>query len=61
MNQNLHYFIEKMVFEEQEADEQMLANYIAIIGEKNGLSCNDIRHIFPLILRMLKSQSNWSD
>lgn len=61
MNQSLHYFIENMVFEKQEDDEQMLANYIAKIGEKNGLSCNDIRHIFPLVLRMLKSQSKWCD
>ena len=43
--------------EEAEAD---LANAIAAVAKKNGLSNNDMSHVFPYILRMLKSNSVWA-
>ena len=44
--------------EEAEAD---LANAIAAVAKKNGLSNNDMQHVFPHILRMLKSNSVWAN
>lgn len=43
--------------EEAEAD---LVNAIAAVAKKNGLSNNDMPHVFPYILRMLKSNSIWA-
>ena len=43
--------------EEAEAD---LANAIAAVAKKNGLSSSDMLHVFPYILRMLKSNSIWA-
>ncbi len=43
--------------EEAEAD---LANAVAVVAKKNGLSNNDISYVFPYILRMLKSNSVWA-
>ena len=43
--------------EEAEAD---LANAIAAVATKNGLSSSDMLHVFPYILRMLKSNSVWA-
>jgi hypothetical protein len=36
------------------------ANAMAKLGEKLGLDTNDIRHMFPMVLRMMKSNSEWS-
>jgi len=47
------------VFEtKKEAD---LADALAAIAEDTGISCNDLTHMFPLVLRMLKSKSQWSN
>ena len=43
--------------EEAEAD---LANAIAAVAKKNGLNNNDMQHVFPHMLRMLKSNSVWA-
>ena len=37
-----------------------LADAIARVAEQNGLSANDVMHIFPLVMRMLKSDSAWA-
>ena len=47
-------------FEENEEDEAILANSLAKVAKKNGLSRNDLHHLFPYVLRMLKSEINWS-
>jgi hypothetical protein len=33
---------------------------MAIVAEKNGLTANDLQHLFPAVLRMLKDTSAWS-
>lgn len=48
------------VFTETEEKEALLANSIAEVAEQNGLTTNDIMHMYPLILRMLKSDIQWS-
>lgn len=42
-------------------DEMNLAEAMATIAEKNGVSVNDLQHLFPAVLRMLKdNNSDWS-
>lgn len=48
------------LFTEDTEQEAMLANQMAIIAEKNGMNTNDLQHLFPAVLRMLKSNINWS-
>ena len=40
--------------------EANLADAIARVGEQNGMSNNDVLQALPLILRMLKSKSDWA-
>jgi len=47
-------------FTEVEEAEASLAQAIAVVAEKNKMSSNDLSHVFPYILRMLKSDINWS-
>jgi hypothetical protein len=37
-----------------------LLDAIATVGERNGQNANDFMHLFPAILRMLKSNSYWA-
>ena len=55
-----HYFVCNWQFDENEEEEAVLANALAIVAEKNGLSINDISHLFPYVLRILKSNIEWS-
>lgn len=48
------------VFTKEEEAEALLASSMALVAEKNGLNQNDLMHLFPAILRMLKSESIWS-
>jgi len=48
---------DEAVLAENEAN---LADAISRVAANNGLSVNDVMHVFPFILRMLKSESNWS-
>jgi hypothetical protein len=52
--------VKNWLFKEDEEDEATLANSLAKVAEKNGLSTNDLQHLFPYVLRMLKSEINWS-
>ena len=52
--------IKSWAFNQDEEDEAVLAVALAKVGEKNGLTVNDLQHIFPCVLRMLKSDSSWS-
>lgn len=45
---------------EQQNNDANLADAIARVAEQNGLSANDVMYIFPLVLRMLKSDSQWA-
>jgi hypothetical protein len=52
--------VQNWLFTEDNEDEAMLANQMAVVAEKNGLTVNDLQHLFPAVLRMLKSNSRWS-
>jgi len=55
-----HEMVENWLFTEKTEDEAGLAYYMAKIAEKSGMGANDLQHIFPAVLRMLKNDSNWS-
>jgi len=55
-----HPFVENWLFSDDEEDEANLAYFMAKIAQKNGLSKNDMLHIFPLVMRMLESNSDWT-
>ena len=46
--------------EEQAKAECELADAMANVAEFNGLTANDLQHIFPMVLRILKSNSVWA-
>lgn len=49
---------QSMVFrDELEAN---LIDAVSRVAEQNGMSANDVTHVTPYILRMLKSQSAWA-
>lgn len=56
-----HKMVDHWLFDEATEDEAKLANYMAIVAEKNGLSANDLQHLFPAVLRMLKSEIDWAN
>ena len=56
-----HPFVSNWLFTVEELSEAQLAHHIAKVAEKNGLSNNDMMHIFPLVLRMLRSDIRWSN
>lgn len=52
--------VKNWLFDEGQEDEAHLAEFMARVGEKNGLNQNHFMHLFPAILRMLKSDIKWS-
>ncbi|PSR54142.1 hypothetical protein AHMF7605_11735 [Adhaeribacter arboris] len=52
--------VQNWLFNDNEEEEAVLANYLGVVAEKNGLSANVLSHLFPAILRMLKSNSEWA-
>lgn len=52
--------VKNWLFTEKEHDEATLAHYMGKIAEKNGMSANDIMHLYPYVLRMLKSNIEWA-
>lgn len=48
------------MFNDSEESEALLANQIAVVAQKNGMNQNDLVHLIPAILRMLKSNSEWA-
>jgi len=55
-----HVFVKNWVFNEDEKEEAALAHQISVVAEKNGMSSNEVAHIYPAILRMLKSKIDWA-
>ena len=55
-----HVMVRNWLFTEDTEDEAALAHCMAAIAEKSGMDSNDLRHLFPAVLRMLKNDSNWS-
>ena len=47
-------------FTEEEEVEAELADAMAAVAKKSGISVNELQHIFPAVLRMLKNKSSWS-
>jgi hypothetical protein len=52
--------VENWSFREEQEDEATLCNAIAKVAEKNGFSPTDMHHLFPAILRMLRSKIEWA-
>ena len=52
--------VSNWLFSEETEDEAKLANSVAVIAEKSGMNANDLQHLFPAILRMLKDDCDWS-
>jgi len=52
--------VKNWLFQEDEKDEATLAYAMAVVAEKNGISSNNLQHLFPAVLRMLKSDIDWA-
>ena len=52
--------VQHWLFTEDCQDEATLCNAMAKVAEKNGMTVNDLQHLFPAVLRMLKSEINWA-
>lgn len=48
------------LFKADEVEEAQLAIHLAELGVKTGISMNEFHHLFPMILRIMKSKSNWA-
>ncbi len=55
-----HSMVKNWLFTEDTEDEAILANSMATIAEKSGVSINELQYMFPMVLRMLKNDSEWS-
>lgn len=64
-----HDFVKNWVFEFEKGNESdelraikeaNLADAMARVGALNGISRNDLQHLFPAVLRMLRSNSDWT-
>jgi hypothetical protein len=53
-----HPMVQNWLFREEE--EAALAHSMAVVAKKNGMTVNDLQHLFPAVLRMLNSNDNWS-
>lgn len=56
----VNYLVKNWLFKEEEEEEATLAQAMADVAEKNGMDANDMSHLFPFVLRMLKSKIDWS-
>jgi hypothetical protein len=55
-----HNMVKNWFFTEDTEEEATLANAMALVAEKGGMNANDLQHLFPAVLRMLKNGSAWS-
>lgn len=55
-----HWMVKNWLFTEDEHAEATLAHAMAVVAEKNGMSANDLSHLFPALLRTLKSDIDWA-
>ena len=55
-----HPMVNNWLFTEYTESEAMLAHQMAVVAEKSGMTTNDLQHLFPAVLRMLKNKSRWS-
>lgn len=55
-----HWMVRNWKFKDNQEEEATLCNAMATVAEKNGMTSNDLMHLFPAALRMLKSGGSWS-
>ena len=55
-----NWMVKNWLFQEDEKNEATLAHAMAVVAENNGMSSNDLQHLFPAVLRMLKSDIDWA-
>jgi hypothetical protein len=55
-----HPLVSNWLFTEETEEEAILAHALAMVAEKSGMTANDLLHLFPALLRMLKNDSAWS-
>lgn len=55
-----HWMVANWRFQEHEHEEATLAYAMATVAEKNGVTSNEMSHIFPAVLRILKSDIEWA-
>jgi len=55
-----HNLVKSWYFELHEEEEANLAHALALVAEKNGMDANDLMHLYPAILRMMKSDITWA-
>jgi len=55
-----HTMVKNWMFTKDTEAEAMLAHQMAVVAEKSGMTANELQHIFPAVLRMLKNDSDWS-
>lgn len=55
-----HEFVKNWLFKHGEEMEAGLAYAMARVAEKNGVSQDELSRIYPLVLRMLKSEIPWA-
>lgn len=63
----IHEYVSHWIFPYSNDEEEIiaikeaqLADAVAKVASDHGLNRNDLHHLFPYILRMLKSKSQWS-
>lgn len=52
--------VDNWVFNENEEKIAILAHHIAEVAQENGLDANDMHHLVPCILRILKCKTEWA-
>lgn len=52
--------VSNWAFQDDQELEANLCNAVAKVAEKNGFSSTDMHHLFPAILRMLRSEIEWA-
>jgi len=55
-----HQMVKNWAFDDSTEKEAVLANAMAHVAEKSGMTANDLQHIFPAVLRMLKNDTAWA-
>ncbi len=55
-----HPMVKSWMFTDSTQAEALLAHQMACVAEKSGMTANDLQHIFPAVLRMLKNETAWS-
>ena len=56
----VHHMVKHWAFDSEMEKEAILANAMAAVAEKSGMTANDLQHIFPAVLRMLKNDTTWA-